>query len=402
MLLLLLSPHYFWTTCTPVSLVGLLPALTESCTHIAAAVRLASNEHRLPYMILATALLSLWRQVVQQWPGSPQQQQQQQQQQQPILCSPLGPTLQPAIALTAAILSTAGPAATAAGAAATAAAAGSSSSLMDVETSRMEALACVEATDSAVLAADVIVCSVEALMVQLDGDGQQQLHLAPLVSQDLLLLVATGVACECGMRQTMTKGASPWACGSSSSSSSSSRRPAQQQQYLQVPPYHEQLLSCLGVMTSKQLPAALGKRRMLKNGTLSLQLLRRLLEVHMSLPQQQQPKLPDAEVTLLLLCCIEAALLVPGPCEDDLSHLLEPMTMYCLASGIGAAALVLASAADKGDRLPAVVAVQVTEQCWAHAAAAGACCTSGTALGSGQAAAAAAAAAGRDGEFNLC
>jgi hypothetical protein len=28
-----------------VSLTGLLPALAESCTHIAAAVRLASNEH---------------------------------------------------------------------------------------------------------------------------------------------------------------------------------------------------------------------------------------------------------------------------------------------------------------------------------------------------------------------
>jgi hypothetical protein len=132
-LLLLLPPlHCLLTAGTPVLLTGLLSVLAESCTYIAAAVRLASNEHRLPYMILASAMLSLWRRVVQQWPDSPQQQQQQQ----PILPSQLQPTLQPAIALTAAILSTAGPAATAAAAAASTAADAirSCTSLMDVET----------------------------------------------------------------------------------------------------------------------------------------------------------------------------------------------------------------------------------------------------------------------------
>jgi hypothetical protein len=313
-------------------------------------------------MILATALLSLWGQVVQQWPDSPRQQQQQ-----PILCGPLEPTLQPAIALTAAILSTAGPAATAAAAAAsTAAAAGSSSSsLMDVETARMEALACVEATDSAVLAADVIVTSIMSCIGKLQGTReQQQRQLSPLVSQDLLLLVTIRFGYECAQLYHLTDGASSWVCDSSCSSSSTRRRPAQQQpQHVQVPPYHEQLLSCLGVMTSERLPAALQQRKTSLLHMVAMQLLQRLLADDLPLPlHQHQLKVPDAQVTLLLLCCVEAALLVPGPCENMPAQLLPNIKSCCLANGIEAAAVVLSAAADDYAGLPVDVAEQVTEQ----------------------------------------
>jgi hypothetical protein len=318
---------------------------------------------------------------VQRWPDSPQQQQQQQQQQQHILPSQLQPTLQPAIALAAAILSTAGPAATAAAAAATAAAAGSSSSsLMDVETlmgiqtSRMEALECVEASDKAVLAADAIVTSMMEWLGKLDGcREQQQQQLAPLVSQDLLLLVVTRFAFVLALLYTLTKGASPWACGSSSSSSSSSsRRPAQQPQHMQVPPYHEQLLSCLGVVTSEQLPAALQEcmtSTLALQHTTSLQLLKRLLQVDLSLPQQQQqqqqqqrPRVLDSQVAPLLLCCVEAALLAPSPRENAPAGLLRLMTSCFLANSIEAASAIVFAAADDDIRLPIGVAVQVTEQ----------------------------------------
>jgi hypothetical protein len=216
LLLLVVLPHCLWTACTLVLPAGLLPALAESCTYIAAAVRLASNEHRLPYMILATALLSLWRRVVLQWPDSSQQQQQQQ----PLLCSQLQPTLQPAIALAAAILSTAGPAATAAAAAAATAAAAvsdtirslaeSGSSLMDMKTSRMELLqyaAPVEATDYAVRAADVIVTAILSWLDRLEGSNeqQQQRQLAPLLSQDLLLVVVSRFATECAQLYHLTE-----------------------------------------------------------------------------------------------------------------------------------------------------------------------------------------------------
>jgi hypothetical protein len=166
--------------------------------------------------------------------------------------------------LAAAVLSTAGPATAAAAAATARAARSSSSSLLNVEASRMEALHCAAATDSAVHAADVIVIAIASLTERLEDDyeprqfEQQLQQLAPLVSQDLLLVVATRFGCVLEPVHTMTKGASPWACDSSSSSSTSSRRPVQP--YLQVPPYHEQLLSCLGVMTSEQLLAALRQR----------------------------------------------------------------------------------------------------------------------------------------------
>jgi hypothetical protein len=373
LLLLVVILDCFWTACVHSLLTGLLPVLAESCTHIAAAVRLATNEHLLPYMLLATALISLWGQVVLQWPDR----QQQQQQQQHILPSQLQLTLQPAIALAAAILSTAGPAATAAVAAASTAADAirSDTSLIDDKTLRKELLGYStprEASDYAVRAADVIVGSVMSWLGKLAGTPeQQQRQLAPLLSQDLLLLVTTRFAYECVQLYRLTDGASPWVYDSSSSntssssSSSSRRRPAQQQQYLQVPPYHKQLLSCLGVITSEQLPGLLQQRSTMSlDHAQSMKLLTRLLRKDLSLPpqQQQQLKLKDSQVAPLLLCCVEAALLAPGPCKDVPSELLASAANLCLVSSMQAVSAVIAAGIDEVARLPARLSVQVTEQ----------------------------------------
>jgi hypothetical protein len=79
---------------------------------------------------------------------------------------------------------------------------------MDIETLRLEALQCIEATDKAVLAADVIAGLILASIAKLEGNRiEQQRQLAPLVSQDLLLVVVTRFACECELLYTMTNGA---------------------------------------------------------------------------------------------------------------------------------------------------------------------------------------------------
>jgi hypothetical protein len=220
-----------------------------------------------------------------------------------------------------------------------------------------------------VRAADVIVGSFMSWLGKLVGtpEQQQQRQLAPLMSQDLLLLVTTRFGHECAQLYHLTDGVSPWVYDSSSSSSRSRRRPAQQQQYLQVPLYHEQLLSCLGVITSKRLSELLQQRSMMSlDHTQSMQLLTRLLRKDLSLPQQQQQqqqlKLLDSQVVPLLLCCVEAALLAPGPCKSVPAKLLASAANLCLVSSMQAVSAVVAAGIDEGARLPAGVAVQVTEQ----------------------------------------
>jgi hypothetical protein len=151
--------------------------------------------------------------------------------------------------------------------------------VLDKEVARLEVLQCVETTEDTVFAADVIVTAIMSCLGKPGGNReQQQRQLAPLVSQDLLLVVTAGFACECEHLHARTNRASSWACDSSSSSSSSRKSLAQQPHHAQVPPYHKQLLICCGVMPSEHLTEDLQQRR---SGSfqraLSMQLLQRLL-----------------------------------------------------------------------------------------------------------------------------